>query len=89
MIMKTLMILRSKHIVISILYPLVKLMTLSELLEMFELFNTVFHKDISISYHFFFSISSRSTSAMSTWRSRCSGVALRSRMSDMVMPSIG
>lgn len=56
---------------------------------MFELFNTVFDKDISISRHFRFSISSRSKSAMSTWRSRCSGVALRSRMSDMVMSSIG
>ena len=32
----------SNHIIISILYPLVKLMTLSLLLEMFELFNTVF-----------------------------------------------
>ena len=42
MIMKTLIILRSKHIIISILYPLIKLMMLSELLEMFELFNTVF-----------------------------------------------
>lgn len=37
---------RSNHIVISILYPLFKLMTLSLLLEMFELFNTVFDKEI-------------------------------------------
>ena len=79
MIMKILTTMRSNHIVISILYPLVKLMTLSLLLEMFELFITVFDKDISISRHFCFSISSRSTSAMSTWRSRCSGVAPRSR----------
>lgn len=49
MIMKTLMTLRSKHIVISIFYPLVKLMTLSQLLELFGLFNTVFDKEISIS----------------------------------------
>ena len=42
MIMKILTTMRSNHIVISILYLLVKLMTLSVLLEMFELFNTVF-----------------------------------------------
>lgn len=40
--MKILTTMCSKHIIISILYPLVKLMTLSLLLEMFELFNTVF-----------------------------------------------
>lgn len=53
MIMKTLTTMRSNHIIISILYPLVKLMTLSELselLELFELFNTVFDKEISISH---------------------------------------
>ena len=46
MIMKTLTTMRSNLIVISILYPLFKLMTLSLLLEMFELFNTVFDKEI-------------------------------------------
>lgn len=46
MIMKILTTMRSNHIVISILYPLFKLMTLSLLLEMFELFNTVFDKEI-------------------------------------------
>ena len=46
--MRTPTTLRSNHFIISILYPLVKLMTLSELLEMFELFNTVFDKEISI-----------------------------------------
>lgn len=40
---------RSDHIIISILYQLVKLMTLSQLLELFGLFNTVFDKEISIS----------------------------------------
>ena len=42
MIMKILTTMCSNHIIISILYPLVKLMMLSVLLEMFELFNTVF-----------------------------------------------
>ncbi len=42
MIMKILTTMRSNYIVISILYLLVKLMMLSVLLEMFELFNTVF-----------------------------------------------
>ena len=56
---------------------------------MFELFNTVFDKEISISRHFRFSISSRSKSAMSTWRSRCSGVALRSRMSERGRRNLG
>ena len=46
MIMKILTTMRSNHIIISILYPLFKLMTLSLLLEMFELFNTVFDKEI-------------------------------------------
>ena len=40
--MKILTTMCSNHIVISILYLLVKLMMLSVLLEMFELFNTVF-----------------------------------------------
>lgn len=40
---------RSKLIIISISYPLVKLMPLSQLLELFGLFNTVFDKEISIS----------------------------------------
>lgn len=87
--MKILTTMRSNHIVISILYPLFKLMTLSLLLEMFELFNTVFDKEI---FHIELPLLQyflKSTSAMSTWRSRCSGVALRSRMSDMVMSSIG
>lgn len=49
MIMKILTTMCSNHIIISILCPLVKLMTLSQLLETFELFNTVFDKEISIS----------------------------------------
>lgn len=56
---------------------------------MFELFITVFDKDISISRHFSFNISSRSKSAMSTWRSRWSGVALRSRMSERLRRNLG
>ena len=46
MIMKTLTTMRRNHIILSILYLLFKLMTLSLLLEMFELFNTVFDKEI-------------------------------------------
>lgn len=43
MIMKILTTMRNKLIIISILYPLVKLMTISELLELFESFNTTFY----------------------------------------------
>ena len=46
MIMKILTTMRSKLIIISILYPLVKLMTSSQLLETFELFNPVFDKEV-------------------------------------------
>lgn len=50
MIMKILTTMRSKLIIISILYPLVKLMTLSLLLEMFELFNTVLTKSFPLQH---------------------------------------
>lgn len=46
MIMKILTTMCSNHIIISILCPLVKLMTLSQLLETFELFNPVFDKEV-------------------------------------------
>ena len=89
MIMKILTTMRSNHIIISILYPLFKLMTPSLLLEIFELFNTVFDKEIfhielTLLQYFLQKHVRYVHLALSLFRG-----ALRSRMSDMVMSSIG